>query len=159
MFWNIRDGAPILSTLWFLRNLILLVALTPIFHFLSSRLRWIFPVILSVNYLITNWGGLCLSSTDLFFFGMGSYMAIQGIGGNLDRLKLTWLLPLWLLTFVTDMIAYYHDFYELHARNVFIVFDCLIMYKLMRMTVDRWNMNWLMKISKVSFFIYLFHEP
>lgn len=42
MFWNIRDGAPILSTLWFLRNLILLVALTPIFHFLATRLKWDF---------------------------------------------------------------------------------------------------------------------
>ena len=43
MFWNIRDGAPILSTLWFLRNLILLVALTPVFHFFATQLKWGFP--------------------------------------------------------------------------------------------------------------------
>ena len=160
MFWNIRDGAPILSTLWFLRNLILLVALAPVFHFLASRLKWIFPALLTVNFLIINWGILCLSSADLFFFGMGSFMAIQPAGGGyLDRPKLAWLLPLWLLTFATDMMAYYYDTYELLARNVFIVFDCLLMYKLMRMAVDRWEMDWLMKISKVSFFIYLFHEP
>ena len=78
---------------------------------------------------------------------------------TLDRPKLAWLLPLWLLTFSTDIMAYYYDTYEHLARNVFIVFDCLLMYKLMRMAVDRWNMDWLMKISKVSFFIYLFHEP
>lgn len=160
MFWNIRDGAPILSTLWFLRNLILLVALTPVFHFLATRLKWIFPILFTVNFLITNWGILCLSSADLFFFGMGCFIAIQSVGGGiLNKPKLTWLLPIWLVTFVIDMMAYYYGAYELFTRNVFIIFDCMLMYKLMRMAVDRWDMDWLIKISKVSFFIYLFHEP
>lgn len=83
MFWNIRAGAPILSTLWFLRNLILLVALAPVFNFLATRMKWIFPVLLTANFLITNWGILCLSSADLFFFGMGCFVAIQTDGGGI----------------------------------------------------------------------------
>lgn len=84
MFWNIRDGAPILSTLWFLRNLIIMVALTPVFHFLAVRLKWVFPILLLVNYLGMNWGLLCLSSADIFFFGTGCFLAInsQCGGGN-----------------------------------------------------------------------------
>lgn len=82
MFWNIRDGAPILSTLWFLRNLILLVALTPIFHFLATRLKWGFPILLSVNYLIFHQNFLCLSSADMFFFGMGNWLELRTNSGG-----------------------------------------------------------------------------
>lgn len=83
MFWNIRDGAPILSTLWFLRNLILLVALTPVFHFLTTRLKCFFPILLLANYLVMNLGVLCLSSADMFFFGIGCFLAINGKCGGI----------------------------------------------------------------------------
>lgn len=82
MFWNIRDGAPILSTLWFLRNLILLVALTPIFYFLATRLKWGFPVLLAANYLIFHQNFLCLSSADMFFFGMGNWLVLSSNSGG-----------------------------------------------------------------------------
>lgn len=57
------------------------------------------------------------------------------------------------------MFAYYYDTQEILARNVFVIVDSMLMYKLMRMAVDKWSMNWLEKISVASFFIYLFHEP
>lgn len=86
MFWNIRDGAPILSTLWFLRNLILLVALTPVSHFLTTRLKWMFPVLLTINYLLLHQSLLCLSSADMFFFGMGNWVVLNNnSGGTLAR--------------------------------------------------------------------------
>lgn len=162
MFWNIRDGAPILSTLWFLRNLILLVALTPVFHFFATKLKWGFPVLLTVNFLVTDWGVLCLSSCDIFFFGMGCCLAINSNYGGavlLDKQKYSWLLPIWVLTFLVSMMAYYFGAQEKLATNIFVVIDSLLMYKLMRTAVDKWNMAWLVKISTASFFIYLFHEP
>lgn len=82
MFWNIRDGAPILSTLWFLRNLILLVALTPVFHFLATRLKWVFPILLTANYLVFNQNLLCMSSSDIFFFGMGNWLVLSNNSGG-----------------------------------------------------------------------------
>lgn len=163
MFWNIRDGAPILSTLWFLRNLILLVALTPAFHFLATRLKWLFPVLLALNFLFVHWDILCLSSGNLFFFGVGNYLAINNISGGgvllLDKQKYSWLVPVWVLTFIVSMVAYYFATHELLATNIFVVTDCMLMYKLMRTAVDKWDMTWLAKISTASFFIYLFHEP
>lgn len=162
MFWNIRDGLPILSTLWFLRNLILLVALTPIFHFLATRLKWGFPVLLAANYLIFHQNFLCLSSADMFFFGMGNWLMLSRNSGRvllLDKQKYNWLIPIWLLAFTIDLIAYYYDTQETLARNIFVVIDCMLMYRLMRTAVDKWNMTWLVNISAASFFIYLFHEP
>ena len=162
MFWNIRDGAPILSTLWFLRNLILLVALTPIFHFFATRLKCMFPVLLTANYLFFHQNFLCLSSADMFFFGMGNWVVLSSNSGGvflLDKQKYSLLFPIWLLAFGIDLIAYYYDTQETLARNIFVVLDCMLMYRLMRTAVDKWNMTWLVNISAASFFVYLFHEP
>lgn len=162
MFWNIRDGAPILSTLWFLRNLILLVALTPLFNFFAVKMKWLFPVLLTTNYLIITQSLLCLSSSDLFYFGIGNYLAINNKSGGvniLDKQNTTWLLPIWLVVFVIDLLAYYNDTQAQLAQNIFMIIDSLLMYKLLRMAVDIWEMKWLVNISTASFFIYLFHEP
>lgn len=159
MFWNLRDGAPILSTLWFLRNLILLVAFTPILHFMITRLKCVFPILITINYLFTNIGFLCLSSADIFYFGIGCYLAIEGGGYLLEKQKYSWILPIWILAFIASLFAYYYHVCENLATNVFVFFDCLLMYKLMRTAVDKWQMKWLVDISVASFFIYLFHEP
>ena len=82
MFWNIRDGCPILSTLWFLRNLIVLVLLAPIFSILIKYLKWGGSVLLTLNYLFFHVGFLCLNASNFFFFGMGCYLALSTLGGG-----------------------------------------------------------------------------
>lgn len=162
MFYDIRDGAPINSVLWFLRNLIVMVAFAPIFHFLATRIKWLFPVILAINYFITGYGILCLSASNLFFFGMGCYLSIHYNGGGIswiENFSIKWLAPVWLLLLLISLAAYRYEFYSDKFSNIFILMDCIIMYKLMSMAVAKWNMDWLMKISVASFFIYLFHEP
>lgn len=98
----------------------------------------------------------------MFFFGMGNWLELRTNSGGvliLDKQKYNWLFPIWLLAFTVDLIAYYYDTQETLARNIFVVIDCMLMYRLMRTAVDKWDMTWLVKISTASFFIYLFHEP
>ena len=82
MFWNIREGAPILSTLWFLRDLIVMIAITPIFYFLARIIDWLLPLGLLAIYLFVKIPVDGISGTALFFFGTGSWMAIKHAGGG-----------------------------------------------------------------------------
>lgn len=34
---------------------------------------------------------------------------------------------------------------------ILVVIDCMLMYRLMRTAVDKWNMTWLVNISAASF--------
>lgn len=160
-FWDIRSGAPVVDPLWFLRNLIVLVLLTPAFSILTKYVKWGLPVLLTANYLFFHVGFLCLSDSNLLFFGMGCYMAMIPAGGVIimDRMKLKILAPLWVVIFTATMVAYRFNFHHSCIHNIFMIVDCLLMYRLMRNAVEKWDMNWLMKISAASFFIYLFHEP
>lgn len=78
MFWDIRQGAPILSVMWFLRNLIVFVALTPVIELLCKYLKFAFPIVLTVIYLFLPFGVPGVSSTSLWWFGMGCYFALGG---------------------------------------------------------------------------------
>lgn len=78
VFWDVRDGAPILSTMWFLRDLLVMVALTPIIKLLTQRLKVIFPIALFVVYLLLPFYIPGLSSGGLFWFGTGCWLALGG---------------------------------------------------------------------------------
>ena len=78
MFWDIRDGAPILSTLWFLRNLIVVVALTPVIAWLAKHLRLMFPVILLIIYFFFPCSVPGFSTNGFCWFAMGAYFSVGG---------------------------------------------------------------------------------
>lgn len=71
--------APLLVPLWFMRDLMLLVLLSPIIHFLLKRMGWILVLLAGILFhihLYPNWGGI--SIMGLPFFCSGAVWAIQG---------------------------------------------------------------------------------
>lgn len=162
IFWDIRDGAPILSTLWFLRNLIILVLLTPLVSIACKKMGLLLPLLLLGNYLYFHYTFFCVLSGDMFFFVTGCYMALKYSGdgiAKIDRLNTKWVICAWIGCLIASVFAYVHsDLYEIF-RRLFIVVDCIAMYKLIAYLVRKYPMLWLQKISAASFFIYLFHEP
>lgn len=162
MFWNIRDGAPILMPLWFLRNLIVLVALTPIFALMVRFTKIIFPMLLFINYVFFHFGLLCVSSIDLFFFGMGCWFSLNYSGkmfSCLDGLNFPVIAVLWWGFFLTTMFFYVKAGCVEIFHNLFMIVDCLFMYKVVRFLSRKYELKFLIKLSQASFFIYLFHEP
>ena len=162
MFWDVRDGSPILSTLWFLRNLIVLVLLTPVFAWLSRTLRFVFPLLLFLNYIFFRFGFFFASSSDLFFFGFGNWMALTYSGrafSYLDQQKFSIIAVLWGIVFFFTIFFYAKGCYDVRIHNLFMVIDCLFMYKIVRFLSQKYDMHFLVKLSQASFFIYLFHEP
>jgi len=78
MFWDLREGAPILSTLWFLRNLIVAVALTPMIALFIRYLRGLFPVLLLLIYFFLPWSVPGFSTQGFCWFAMGAYFSTGG---------------------------------------------------------------------------------
>ena len=72
MFWNIRNGAPILSTMWFLRDLIVIIMLTPAIRLLVKTMKWSFPLLFFAFYSFSS-----ISSIDLSFLKSASQGFLQ----------------------------------------------------------------------------------
>jgi fucose 4-O-acetylase-like acetyltransferase len=76
-FWDLDKIGP----LWFLRDLLILIILTPAIKFLIDKINIFFPLLLIVILFlfpdINNYGEFKLNS--LFFFSCGSYFAINKV--------------------------------------------------------------------------------
>ena len=70
---------PIDIPLWFLRNLIVLSALTPVLHFCLKRFGRLFLALLAAAYLSNTWFDCdVLRISGIFFFSLGAYMSLGG---------------------------------------------------------------------------------
>ena len=161
MFWNIRDGEPILSTLWFLRNLIVLIAMTPIIAWLAQKLQYVFPFILVLIYFFIPFGFSGFSSNGFCWFAMGIYFSQGGINfwESIDRIKLRILILVWCIMTMLAMFLFYEGVHYKEYMLLYRIAHFIMIYKIIDYLSHKWNVRILTKISAASFFIYVFHEP
>ena len=161
MFWNIRDGEPILSTLWFLRNLIVLIAMTPIIAWISQKLRYVFPIVLILIYFFIPFGFSGFSSNGFCWFAMGAYFSQGGVNcwklmGCIDLKIMTFI---WIIMTMFAMFLFYEEFHYKEYMLLYRIVHFIMIYKLIDYFSNKCEVHLLTKISAASFFIYVFHEP
>lgn len=162
IFWNIRDGSPVISTLWFLRDLCIMILLSPLVYILISfnnkgggyfvLLLFICGITKITNPLI-NWG-------SLFFFAAGGWVAVKGLNlfETFDRYDILIIICANLCLTAT-MFAYVQDFYYYNVvLKLWIISSIPLLYLICRNKLIYQSKS-LGYLSSMSFFIYLFHEP
>ena len=161
MFWNIRDGEPILSTLWFLRNLIVLIAMTPVIAWLAQKLRYVFPFILVLIYFFIPFGFSGFSSNGFCWFAMGIYFSQGGVNcwDSIDRAKLKIIALVWCIMTMLAIFLFYEGFHYKEYMLLYRIVHFIMIYKLIDHLSHKCDVRLLTKISTASFFIYVFHEP
>lgn len=80
--YTIMRYGPIDAPLWFLRDLIVLVLLSPLIYWLVKKGGFLFVSILGMAYVL-NLGVPCSGFTPnaVFFFSLGAYFSLSGGGG------------------------------------------------------------------------------
>lgn len=161
MFWDIRDGAPILSTLWFLRNLIVVVALTPVIAWLAKHLRLMFPVILLIIYFFFPWSVPGFSTNGFCWFAMGAYFSVGGVNcwKSIENANTRIILMLWGILLVAAVTAYSSGLHYDKVMLLFRIVHFVIVYKLVVWLSGSSIERLFSTIAAASFFIYVFHEP
>ncbi|WP_166332748.1 acyltransferase family protein [Sphingobacterium chungjuense] len=103
MLW----GMPINYPLWYVRDLIVMVVLTPLFYYFFRFLKFWGLLLLLCFYLSLFESGLPgLSSTAIFFFGAGAYFGLSK--QNMLQLSLRYETVTLCLTIITLGIATYY---------------------------------------------------
>lgn len=165
-YWNVRDGAPFLSTMWFLRDLMVCVLLAPILY---QLLRFgkvsVLVILVFIALTILGFSLLNIAMSSILYFSMGGYFSIYGIK------PFAWIKSKQLYLFGTAFIliicyssVYTEDslsqgyMYRLLsiAYNVSMVVSVIaICLHLEHKTIG----VKLMTLGIPSYFIYLAHEP
>lgn len=146
--------------LWFLRDLIIIVAFTPILFYSLKLLKWwALPLLFALSFLIFIPNTLL---TSLLWFSFGGILAITKT--TIGYRKSIWgLIFLFFYLIISLYEQIYGGFYFESIQKVLILFgivgiwfsyDYLVSYDF-----SLSEKKWLSVFSSFTFFIYLFHEP
>ncbi|PTP29388.1 acyltransferase family protein [Vibrio splendidus] len=155
------NGYPIAFHFWFIRDLIILVILSPMIYFVI-RIRSISIVVLIslfVLWFIYDDKFLILSGKSIFFFYLGGWI----VHWYNERLfiyvdKLFFAILVAYITFLIFNVLIFNssNYYLIHNTNIFIgVFLFLGVSKYIKGNVE----VFFLKLSYSSFFVYATHEP
>ncbi|MGX7667848.1 acyltransferase family protein [Flavobacterium pedocola] len=155
---------PIPYQLWFLRDLIIMVFLSPLIVFLIKRIRFVF-LFTTFLFWFFNQDSVFLSSEALFFFSSGISLALycpEILEKKVDKSIGIFILWFLLLFFKTGVGMFgLSQKLELFLLKTAILIGLLSFWALYDKLADYSNkiVNQIALVSWTSFFIYVFHEP
>ena len=155
---------PIPYQLWFVRDLVMLVVLSPLIWYLTKSIRVAWIVILVFLWTVAPKTFELFSNEALLFFALGCALTLNKtelINQKLTKFSSFCLLTVWLLVVLltTYLITFNHDNLVLNAlNNLGILLGILSVWFL----YDHVNPAQITKYSVLfgyTFFIFVFHEP
>lgn len=164
-FWCVRDGSPFLSTMWFLRDLIVCMIITPQLYLLLKGKHG--KVTLGIIFILSliGFSYFHVAVNSVFWFSLGAFVSLHEID-ILVRIKKYrhGLIAVGLLLVLVYSLVYKENrefrmlFYSILQMLTTIVLFANMLLLTMKL-VDKKSGKVLAKLSVPSYFIYLAHEP
>lgn len=158
-YLGIKDGNPFLFPLWFIRDLFVLNLLSKIIEYLVTKFPKVTIIVLLIMYFFNLKTHLFfLATNSLFFFVLGCYavkfdLHISNITKNTKKVIIGSYLLLAFFDCVTKGMSLHYIIHKL-VLLIGVAFFIILAQKLNASSLQ----NKLLKLSKYSFFIFLFHE-
>lgn len=158
MFWN-----PINYQFWFIRDLIILVVISPILYVMSKKSY--FFLIIPYLFLIfkINFGDFQIQSLLYFWMGITIAQYQKEFKQVLDKA------PLMLVAFIWILFFFFHFQYNQATYFSFKVykiayfasapFGMITFWKVLDLLIKDYSKSWILKYTTFTFFIFAFHEP
>lgn len=151
---------PINFPLWYMRDLMCMVVITPLFYILFRYLKGVGLILLTVVYLSTIELGIPgFSTTAILFFGLGSYLAIYK--KNLLSISLKLKIPGLIIALFSLSFALYYNTEEPHEYiiRLFALSGTVTALNLTYVLMERTKVRELLScLSQTVVFIYAIHE-
>lgn len=155
LFWIHNDKTPLVSQFWFVRNLMVLVVISPLLTFLCKKNPFCFMFISFICLL----NGLPLSfGITLFFYMIGYFFAEYNVDFFSLADKVSWVGVI--VIFLIEMLVLIMCNKNFVCFDIFKIVSCLFFLKLSANIIQNEK---LFKITKYlagySFFLYAVHAP
>lgn len=159
IFYNAGNGAPIAFQLWFLRDLIIIIAFAPVLYILLKHLKWIFILIVFIlNFITIKY----VPIYALFWFSLGGVFANSNIyrerkKSNLLIMILFFIIVSFLQLFTPNEIIWEYLKIPIILTGILCIWQCydIIVPKSFNLKEHKY----ITTACQFTFFIYLFHEP
>ena len=170
VFWMVDQGtSPMAFQLWFLRDLILVVTISPILFYLFKYMKyWGFLLLFLLSFIPFNQYFTLNSAvpttlfTSLLWFALGGVLAVNNSKLVFKKRSIGIIIFLTYLSLSifeeivggTFFVAIYPLIILLGISSIWLTYDILV-----KNSFNVSNYKWLEIACSFTFFIYLFHEP
>lgn len=151
--------SPIDPPMWYVRDLMIMMLLAPLFYFLIKKAGWYAVVFFGVAWYIIHpypLGHICYLLAAAFFFSWGACYAVRGIDfvASMRSFRLApWLfVPLAVVDMVTKDQAY-----SLYIHNIAIVLGIFTAVSLTATLLERGRLRVNKFLADASFFLFALH--
>ena len=161
IFWDIRSGFyPLCAQFWFLRDLMVVMILSPVVYLLVKLLKQYFLCILGILWFTNTWFDITgLSIAAIFFFSCGSYFGIMK-KNFVKTLRPLMKLSVIIYPIVCLTILYFSSdpavVKYLLSLSTLIGMILAITISAYYISREKWSVNNF--LSESSFFIYAYHQ-
>lgn len=150
---------PIDVPMWFIRDLMIVVILTPLIYWLIRKLKGYYPAIIGLIWYGT-WG-LELGHSDqlictLFFFSWGAYYSIQKDDFVQQFRKITWILWLYPFIAIADTLCK-EQVYSMYLHNTGIIVGIISSVILCSRLIEKCKIKVKEDLVIGSFMVYALH--
>lgn len=157
IFYDAGNGSPCAFQLWFLRDLIIIVATSPLWYLCLKRMKWALVVL---TFVLTYLQIPHVPFYALFWFVLGGQLVdAKSLSGGLPVIvtSVLFLVVSGIQMFMTDMI----DWEVVKIPVILLgIYSAWGLYdKVIGENFVLSEHRWLATACQFTFFIYLFHEP
>lgn len=158
---EVYSTTPYHYALWYLRDLMIVMVLSPCFYWLFKHLRIWGLLLLLVNY-VSNIGAVVpeLLPTPLLFFGAGAYFQMNKIDAT--QCFMPYKTVIYVVALLLAIVCVRFNSFYTYTGNLFfpffVIFGCMAVFNLATSMVKDGRWRLFGKLSATSFFIYLAHN-
>ncbi|MDE6648809.1 MAG: acyltransferase [Muribaculaceae bacterium] len=153
---------PLVYQLWFIRDLIVCVIISPLIYFVITKLRYFGVILLGLGwflgYSIPFIGGKVISMVALFFFTFGSWLSYHK--NNMIALlkNLKWVALSYPVIMIIDLLTK-PEVYNRYIHQFGIVVGIIGCFLLVALLIEKFDLKPVPFLSSASFFIFAVHDP
>ncbi|MDP2226065.1 MAG: acyltransferase, partial [Moraxellaceae bacterium] len=151
--------SPIAYQFWFIRDLMILVLLTPIIFYLGKKAPLPFVCILFFCWFAGFWPIFTPSSAATFFFVMGSLLAIKRKSLFATDPYGSAIAAAYIVILIVDVILIKSEFHLILHKTGIIFGVLTVLFLTKWVASSRALKNFLLPLAGVSFFVFAAHEP
>lgn len=159
-FWNGNSGnnMPINYPLWFLRDLMVTVILSPVIYWLIQHLKILYISLLGVLWFFNIWFYIPgISITAIFFFSFGAYFSLSKKNYVETFLRFyPAIIVVYLFVAICNLVLKNNSLC-IYIHNMGVLIGVVAFISLTAYCINRkiWHINF--QLSNSSFFIYVYH--
>lgn len=158
-YWSIPITTdPFVYQFWFIRDLIVIVALSPIVYYFSKYLKWFGVLLLCILWFIGAFHFPGFSLLCIFFFTTGAYFSIHGKDTLVFFNKIK-ILGYFYPAFAIIDACTKSDPINSYMHNLGILSGLVMIFNLSSYLLNTKKITTNTFLSAASFFVFAFHEP